>query len=293
MTAPVFTAHSIRALLVKKLQSQITSGALALFFELRNGTGFRSNERYLDAFAMQTWPSKKWARYAYEIKISRGDFINELKKPDKRAWGMEISNEFWFVCAPGIANPNEIPENCGLLVASKNGKQLRNIIQAKYREVRDFDMIEVAAIARQSCHKDHYSDLRWQYAGKTIGLRELDEIINGERDNSEQREIAEQAKILAAKNLEQIKASINSYAHALRQAGVEPPEWMNIKDGQSCIYGSSSWGADKWVKEYIKPGPAQALIETAKHAANQCSDQLNRLTDCIEKLNNHTRVGQK
>lgn len=286
MAETIFTANLMRTLLAQRLQNQMSSGSMALFFELRNGTGFRPNERYIDAFAMHLWPSKGLARYAYEIKVSRSDFLHELKNPNKRAWGMEISNEFWFVCAPGIAKPEEIPEGCGLLVASKNGKQLRAAVQPMHRQVRDLDMAEVAAIARQSCQKDHYSDLRWRYAGQEIDKAQLDEIIDKERDHSDERKIEKKAKELAGVELSRIKEGLSNYAKALEDAGCEAPAWMKF-DGSDRRLGArsmSSWSADEWVKQHIKPGPALSLVESALYAASQCNDHLNHLVNSVEKL---------
>lgn len=60
------------------------------------------SERFIDAFALNLWPSKKFWRVAYEIKVDRGDFIRELEDPTKRAQALLLSNEFYFALAPGI-----------------------------------------------------------------------------------------------------------------------------------------------------------------------------------------------
>jgi hypothetical protein len=98
------------------------NGEWVLFFELPNGTGSRTQDRFVDAFAFNCWPSSGLTRIAYEIKQSRQDFIRELQAPEKRRWAMDVSHEFWFVCASGICDKTEIPEDCGLLVATKDGE---------------------------------------------------------------------------------------------------------------------------------------------------------------------------
>lgn len=90
-----------------------------LFYrELRVGTGRRNaSTQRLDAFALNTLPHTGMRRVCYEIKISRGDFLCELKHPLKRRVGMRYSNEFYFVTPPGLVSLHEIPAECGLIEA--------------------------------------------------------------------------------------------------------------------------------------------------------------------------------
>ncbi len=85
-----------------------------LFYELPTKSGFDS--QFVDAFAMNTFPSKKFKKIAYEIKVSRADLMKELKNPDKRKWAVDHSHQFYFVCLEHIVNVDEIPAECGLLI---------------------------------------------------------------------------------------------------------------------------------------------------------------------------------
>ena len=65
----------------------------AFFSELRVGTGYAtykhrkgsalSVEQRIDVWAMNLWPSKKFKRIAYEIKVSKSDFKREIEDPKK------------------------------------------------------------------------------------------------------------------------------------------------------------------------------------------------------------------
>ena len=81
-----------------------------LFFrELRVGTGRRNgNVQRLDAFALNSLPHTAMKRVCYEVKISRADFLAELKHPLKRRIGMRYSNEFYFVTPAGLVDIAEI-----------------------------------------------------------------------------------------------------------------------------------------------------------------------------------------
>lgn len=90
------------------------------FRELRLGTGYGGKhnkwERRLDAWAINCYPSKGLLRVAFEVKITRSDFLAELKQPEKRQQGMEVSNLFYFVTPKGLVRSrDELPTECGLI----------------------------------------------------------------------------------------------------------------------------------------------------------------------------------
>lgn len=73
------------------------------------------SERRLDAIAMAYWPSRKFVRHVFEIKVSRADLKLELSNPEKRAFGLESGEQFWFVVPEGLMRGDELPEECGLI----------------------------------------------------------------------------------------------------------------------------------------------------------------------------------
>lgn len=81
--------------------------------------------RYIDAFAIALWPSTKFERVAYEIKVSRSDFLRELDNPTKRAAAVYLSNRFYFALAPGVLKDDDLLrpdlQACGLLEIQESG----------------------------------------------------------------------------------------------------------------------------------------------------------------------------
>jgi hypothetical protein len=53
----------------------------------------------------------------HEIKVHRADLLADLRRPAKRAAYLGMSSECWYVIREGIARPEEIPPECGVLVA--------------------------------------------------------------------------------------------------------------------------------------------------------------------------------
>ncbi len=52
----------------------------------------------------------------HEIKVSRADLLGELRRPDKSAAYRALCGQCWFVIKAGIAEPDEIPPEYGVLL---------------------------------------------------------------------------------------------------------------------------------------------------------------------------------
>lgn len=98
--------------------------------ECKDGPTWFGNHSRLDAWAMR----RSWTRpcyWAYEVKVSRSDFLQDRK------WDMylPLCNELSFVCPTGLIKPEECPEPVGLLYVAKTGTRLFTKKKAVYREV--------------------------------------------------------------------------------------------------------------------------------------------------------------
>ncbi len=82
--------------------------------ELPNSTGGRFDRR-VDLFAIAAWPSGGFETISYEVKISRSDFLRDIKQPMKQRRGRLYSSQFYFATPPGLIKPNEIPDWAGLI----------------------------------------------------------------------------------------------------------------------------------------------------------------------------------
>lgn len=81
-----------------------------------------------DVFSIRNTSVEAYAQpVVHEIKVSRADLLGDLKKPDKRAAYLDLGGECWYVLgndARGrcIAQPDEVPEGCGVLVQDGTGR---------------------------------------------------------------------------------------------------------------------------------------------------------------------------
>ena len=60
----------------------------------------------------------------HEIKVQRSDLLADLRQAAKRAAYLELSSECWYVIRDGIAEADEIPAECGVLVAGADGLEV-------------------------------------------------------------------------------------------------------------------------------------------------------------------------
>ncbi len=74
------------------------------------------------------------APFVHEVKVSRADLLTDLRNAGKRAAYQALSQQFYYVLAAGIAAPEDVPEDCGVIVAE--GERLRVLRPSPVRDVR-------------------------------------------------------------------------------------------------------------------------------------------------------------
>lgn len=118
--------------------------------EFRPGTGYGINsERFIDFYLIDCY--QNCLTTAFEIKVSRNDFLNELNNPEKRRLALHFSHQFFFVTPKDLIQPHELPPEAGLIEATQTpqGIQLRQVRPALHRESARPTWRFVASIARQ------------------------------------------------------------------------------------------------------------------------------------------------
>ena len=60
----------------------------------------------------------------HEIKVSRADLLGELRRPAKSAAYRALCGQCWFVIRAGIAEPDEIPPEYGVLIGHDHHLEL-------------------------------------------------------------------------------------------------------------------------------------------------------------------------
>ena len=110
----------------------------------------------LDAWVMP----KSWSNMnitGYEVKVSRSDFLNDNK------WMAYLPyvNSMYFVCPSGLIQPEEVPENIGLMWVSKTGTKIYTKRKAIFQEKEiPVSLFQYILMWRASINGEHSASKR-------------------------------------------------------------------------------------------------------------------------------------
>lgn len=103
--------------------------------------------RTADFVALDTWESGKYAYHGHEVKVSRSDWLRELKAPEKAAEFVPYMNYWWIVVPDAaIVRPAELPETWGLMALA--GGQLKAVTRARWQAAEPMETRRLVAFMR-------------------------------------------------------------------------------------------------------------------------------------------------
>ncbi len=197
-----------------KIKKRFSPPAWAIFRSVRNSTGWSGN-RTADAVAMSLWPSLGLQVHGFEIKVSRGDWLRELGKPEKSGPVQKYCDRWWIVVSDEAIvdrDAGELPATWGLL-AVKNGK-LHTIVEAPQLEPEPLDRGFVAAILRKAHEANQVPDLEAQVR------EELRDDVERSVDYAQKRESQR-----LAREVEELKKRIAHFEAMANISGVSITDW--------------------------------------------------------------------
>lgn len=107
------------------------------------------SRRTADFMALDTWLSGNLDLIGHEVKVSRSDWLRELKHPEKAAEFTPFCNR-WFVVVPdaaSIVRSGELPDGWGLLALNDSGT-LRMVRGARRQRTDALPTTRMVALAR-------------------------------------------------------------------------------------------------------------------------------------------------
>jgi len=140
----IYNANDLEQL----LSNRFCAPAWAFLPQVRNGTGYLTVIRTVDAIAMSLYPSRGLYLNGFEIKVRRSDWLNELKNPEKAEAIAQFCDFFWIVAPKEIVKVEEVPHNWGLMIPF--GTTTKIIKNAKQLETKPIDKLFLAAILRKA-----------------------------------------------------------------------------------------------------------------------------------------------
>ncbi len=131
---------------VKNLRMHFAPPACCFLEQVADGTGARSF-RWADGVAMSVWPSRGYDIHGIEVKVSRYDWLSELKKPEKSAAVQQYCNRWWIATPDeAIIAAGELPPTWGWMVLKDKG--MRVIREAPALEAKPATIEFVASLLR-------------------------------------------------------------------------------------------------------------------------------------------------
>lgn len=116
-TPSVSTSEGLRALLRRKFPQD----QFAMLHEVRDAAGFGAS-RSIDVLMVGLWPSRGCQIEGMELKVSRSDWLRELKKPAKAEAFVPYCDRWWIVASSkDIVREDELPPTWGLMIPRGNG----------------------------------------------------------------------------------------------------------------------------------------------------------------------------
>jgi len=134
--------------LIGLLAVRYSATAWAFLPQVRNGTGWlRSTIRTADALAMSLYPSRGLHLHGFEVKVARGDWLHELKNPEKAEDFIKWCDFWWIVTPKDLVQPGELPPTWGLIEPKGRGLAVKK--EAPRLEPKPMDRLMLAGIMRR------------------------------------------------------------------------------------------------------------------------------------------------
>ena len=217
---------------IERLAAHYPSPQYGFITQVRNGTGANAG-RTADAMAMSLWPSRGLSLFGFVVKVSRPDWMKELKDPGK-AEEMARYCHYWYMVLGNeeIIKEGELPATWGLIVPHSKG--LRVVKEAPFNQkAHKIDDILMAAIFRNIAER---------CIPKEVIQRKLDEQYTlGKESVKYDVEEAEQ-------DLRELKQNVKTFETA---SGVKITDWPDSNKEIGQAVNDVINGRDKQAKKRL------------------------------------------
>jgi hypothetical protein len=116
------------------LRAKYPRDRYALFFDVPDAVSLDARRR-IDAVAVGIWKSVGREIEAFELKVSRSDWLREVKQVNKADPFVALCDRFWLVTGdPSVAKPDEVPACWGWMTGTKHGLRVQRPAQKLPRD---------------------------------------------------------------------------------------------------------------------------------------------------------------
>lgn len=134
------------------LSAKYPENECVILSEVENSS---SSRRYLDYMVVNLWESRGQSIIGFEVKSYRGDWINELKKPQKQELHAPYCDYFYLLTMDEkIAKLEEIPENWGWMTV--RGDRLFTLKKAPKQDAKPIPKHMMVGMIRRAADRSKY-----------------------------------------------------------------------------------------------------------------------------------------
>jgi hypothetical protein len=212
------------SILRQALRKEYPLPQYAVLYEVANGMG-ATMSGYADAIVMGLFPSRGLHIHGFEIKMSRPDWLRELKNPAKAEGVAKYCDYFWLlVSEEGIASKDEVPPTWGMYLLS--GKHLEVVKKPKKLPAIPPDRTFMGAMLRRA---NEMADRERARAQEKI---DKDEVVRQARKEAEKfaEERFQTEFKIAAREHESLKHQVEEFEKA---SGIKIDMWHGRKMGEA------------------------------------------------------------
>jgi len=198
----------------------------------------------------------------YEIKVSRGDFLQDPK------WHLYLQycNEFYFVVPTGLVKKEELPAEVGLIYYNAEKQTLKKVKKALYRDIEEpIGIYKYIVFSRLGQDRIPFYEDRAEYARDYL------------RDKKGKRSIGD---VLGSKMAKELQESYQKLDE-LEQSREELENWKKVKNLLR-KYNIMGWGwhrNDKWLEELEK-----AITSSYPKGLENVRDELQCLVEQLDRM---------
>lgn len=129
-------------------------GEYVVLFDVPDIVGINQRRR-CDAVAIGMWQSTDHLIHGFEVKVSRSDWLRELKSVTKADPFIERCDRWWLVTGDAsIAKPGEIPEAWGWMAATRSGLRIQRPAKALPQDEHRIKRLWAFALIRRAAERD-------------------------------------------------------------------------------------------------------------------------------------------
>lgn len=116
------TERNVLDALVRRYGQRYGNGYRWAYAEhVRSGPGFADGKRIADAIAFDCWESSGLEIHGHEVKVSRSDWLSELRHPEKAEAFRPYMDRWWLVVPDVGIVRDDLPAGWGLMLALPDG----------------------------------------------------------------------------------------------------------------------------------------------------------------------------